>query len=145
MAAHDLADAVTALISGEYASDAVTVRRCRLVETELAAVDGILVSVVPFSVVRKIDAVGTQERTTEIRVVVQRKIAGTSTVLNATEEDEAAELAEAIADLLLGVSLLFSECESSERLPSYEAGYLAQFGLFDATIRTMWGASDDGD
>lgn len=144
MSAHDLADAVVSALA-DFASDAVAVRRCRIVTTDVATISGTVVSVIPYSVGRKFDAFGIVNRDTEIRIVVQTKITGTSEATDKIEEDAAAKLSEDIAEFLLGETLLFSECMTAELSPSYEAGYLADIGLFDATIRTTWGAVIDGD
>jgi hypothetical protein len=142
--AHALADAIVTALAG-FASETVTIRRCRLVTTDLATIDGTVVSVVPYSVTRKHDCPGVVDQDYEIRIVVQKKLTGTSAELDAAEEDTAATLTENIAEFLVGDTRLFCECSTAELSPSYEAGYLSQMGLFDATIKTLWGTFRDGD
>lgn len=138
-----LADAVVAFLAAKLPSS-ISIARRRIVYTSLEAMAGLKVSVIPFGVNRSQEAEGVHEIRPDIRIVVQRKLSGTSEDSDQTEADETAAIAEQITALLVGTTLLDRECQSANMANSYDPRQLATLGVFDAAIHTLWYTVEDG-
>ena len=137
---HDLADAIVAFLQAKSHADDVIIARRRIVYADLSGISGKVVSVIPYGPDLTLAAVGMEENSVDIRIVVQCKLAGDTDGLLA---DSAAELAESIAAGLVGTRLMDCDCQSAKMLPAYDPTKLATLDTFDAMIFTTWLTDDE--